>query len=58
MPLILDEDAEEAISDFEGDKEEVEVPKRGKSNSVKASKRQSARAKKISYTETDGEDMQ
>ena len=57
-PSTSDEDADEAMSDFEVDKEEVDVTKKGKANGAKASKRQSARAKKISYAETDGEDAQ
>ena len=57
-PSPSDDDVDEAMSDFEEEKEEVEVTKKGKVNGAKASKRQSARAKKISYAETDGEDMQ
>ena len=57
-PSTSDEDADEAMSDFEKDIEETEVTKKGKANGAKASKRQSARAKKISYAETDGEDVQ
>ena len=55
MPSTSDEDADEAMSDFEDVTEEVERPKKGKVNGTKALKRQSARAKKISYAETDGE---
>ena len=57
-PSTSDEDADEAVSDFEGPAVEVEVPKKGKTNGTKAPKRQSARAKKISYAETDGEELQ
>ena len=57
-PSTSDEDADEAMSDFEHEKEEVNNTKKGKVNGTKASKRQSARAKKISYAETDGEDVQ
>ena len=53
-----DEDADEALSDFKEETEEVEVPQKRKGKSTKAPKRQSARSKKISYAETDGEDMQ
>ena len=56
-PSTSDEDADRAMSGFEDEKEEVEMPKEGKSNGTKAWKRQSARAKKISYAETDGEDL-
>ena len=57
-PSTSDDDADEAMLDFEEDKEEVEVTKKGRANGAKASKRQSTRAKKISYAETDGEDVQ
>ena len=57
-PATSDEDADEAMSDFEDDENEVEAPKKGKANGAKAPKRQSARAKKISYAETDGEELQ
>ncbi|CAD6594515.1 MAG: UV-damage endonuclease [Alectoria sarmentosa] len=50
--------SDEAMTDFDDKKEEVEVPKRGKMNGTIAPKRQSARAKKISYAETDGEELQ
>lgn len=56
-PSESDENADDAMSNFEDEKNEVEVPKKGKVNSMKAPKRQSARAKKISYAETDGEDL-
>ena len=51
-----DEDGDEALSDFEEEREELEVPKKRSLNGTKAPKRQSARAKKISYAETDGEE--
>ena len=54
-PATSDEDADAAMSDFEDDEKEMEVPKKGKANGTKAPKRQSARAKKISYVESDGE---
>ena len=57
-PSTSDEEADGAMSDFDEDKEEVEMTKKGKANGAKASKRQSARAKKVSYAETDGEDVQ
>lgn len=57
-PSATDEDADEPMSDFEDEREEAEITKKGKANGTKAPKRQSARAKKISYTETDGEDLQ
>lgn len=47
--------SDEAMTDFDDKKEEVEVPKRRKMNGTIAPKRQSARAKKISYAETDVE---
>ena len=56
-PSTSDEDADEAMSDLEDGKEEAEMPNKEKANGTKASKRQSARAKKISYAETDGEDL-
>lgn len=54
-PATSDEDADEAMSDFENNEKEMEVTKRGKANGTKAPRRQSARAKKISYAETDGD---
>ncbi len=54
-PSASDDDADEAMSDFEDEEEEVEVPKKRKVNGTTGPKRQSARAKKISYVETDGE---
>ena len=56
-PSTSDEDADEPLSDFEGEQERVELPKKAKVNGTKPLKRQSARAKKISYAETDGEDL-
>ena len=57
-PSASDEDADEPMSDFEDEKEEAEITKKRKATGTKAPRRQSARAKKISYTETDGEDLQ
>ena len=56
-PSASDEDADEALPDFKEDTEEVEVPQKRKGKGAKAPRRQSARAKKISYAETDGEEM-
>ncbi len=58
-PSVSEEDADEAMSDLVDEEEEVEVPKKGKGrvNGAKSSRRQSARAKKVSYAETDGEDV-
>ena len=56
-PSTSDEDGDEAMPDLEDRKEEVEVPMKAKANGRKVPKRQSARAKKISYAETDGEDV-
>lgn len=50
--------SDEAISNFEDEKEEADMPKGGKVTGTKAPTRQSARAKKISYAETDGEELQ
>lgn len=47
--------ADEAMSDFEDDEREIKGPRKGKANGAKAPKRKSARAKKVSYAETDGE---
>ncbi|KAF6236196.1 hypothetical protein HO173_005825 [Letharia columbiana] len=57
-PSTSDEDADEAMSEFDDEKEEMELLRKGKVNGTKAPKRQSARAKKISYAETDGEELQ
>lgn len=57
-PSTSDEDADEAVSDFKDETEDVEVPRKKKLNGTKVPKRQSARAKKISYAETDGEELQ
>ena len=57
-PSTSDEDANVPMSDIEDEKEEAQLSKRGKANGTKASKRQSARARKISYAETDGEEFQ
>lgn len=56
-PSTSDEDAGEAMSVFGDGTKEVEMPKKGKANGTKVLKRQSSRAKKISYAETDGEDL-
>ena len=56
MPSPSDEDSGEAMSDVE-EKEEIQAPRKEKVNGTRAPKRQSARAKKISYAETDGEEM-
>lgn len=50
--------SDEARSDFEDETEEVEVPKRAKVNDTKTPRIQSARAKRTSYAETDGEELQ
>ena len=57
-PSTSDEDADEVLSDFKEETEEVEVPQKRKGKSTKAPRRQSARSKKISYAETDGEELQ
>ena len=56
-PATSDEDVDEAISDLEDGKQEAKVAQKRKANGRKAPKRQSGRAKKVSYAETDGEDL-
>ena len=55
-PSTSDDDADEPISDFE-EEEETDIPKKRTANGTAATKRQSARAKKMSYAEDDEDEV-